>query len=375
VARILIVHPGPDFSVADVYRGWQKALTKLGHTVMTYNTNDRLTFYGHLRIADAGQPACEHGNLPTHKALDNDGIIQLGMDGLYADLNKFWPDVVLFVSAFYMSPAMLQFIRTRRHKIVMLHTESPYEDSAQMERGQFADLNLLNDPVNLEAWRELEVPAAYMPHAYDPDVHYPNWRPDRYESDFTFVGTIFKSRAEFFSKMDFTGVDVALGGAGWDLAMAQYPELVTTVMDREAGHRLVDYVGHGLDCCVTNDETARVYRSARCGINFYRRESEDAHTGEGWAMGPREVEMAACGLFFLRDPRPESDEVFGAESGTILLPAFHSPGEASELLRWWLDHPNMREMRTQQAYERIAARTFDNNARAALNLMEEAGIL
>jgi spore maturation protein CgeB len=371
VARILIVHPGPDFSVADVYRGWQKALSKLGHTVMTYNTNDRLTFYGHLRMAEHGKPACEAcGEVPTRKALDNDGILQLGMDGLYADLNKFWPDVVLFVSAFYMSPALLQFIRTRRHKIVMLHTESPYEDTAQMERGQFADLNLLNDPVNLEAWRDLEVPAAYMPHAYDPDVHYPDWRPGRYESDFAFVGTIFKSRAEFFSKMDFTGIDAALGGAGWDLAMKQYPELVTAVVDAQRRTRLVDYVGHPLGACVGNDETARVYRGARCGINFYRREAEDAHTGEGWAMGPREVEMAACGLFFLRDPRPESDEVFGH-----ILPSFSSPEEASQLLHNWLGYGTRREYAAERAYQAIAARTFDNNARAALNLMEEAGIL
>lgn len=377
MARILLVHPGPDFSVADVHRGWEKALRKLGHTVMVYNSNDRLTFYGHLRMADAGQGACEHGNLPTHKALDADGIMQLAMDGLYADLNKFWPDVVFFVSAFYMTPPMLQFIRTRRHKVVMLHTESPYQDDEQMQRGQFADLNLLNDPVNLPAWKDLEVPAAYMPHAYDPDVHYPDFKRN-YEFDFTFVGTLFRSRAEFFSRMDFTGIEAAFGGSGWDLAMNDYPELVTAVVDKDKGYRLVDYLGHPLDYCVGNDETASLYRRARAGINFYRRESEEGQAGRGWAMGPREVEMAACGLFFLRDPRPESDEVFGASERPLqggVLPAFRSPQEASELLRWWLDHPNLREERATQAYARIAARTFENNARAALGLMEESGIL
>src|ERR1700733_514375 len=132
MARILIVHPGPDFSVADVYRGWMKALRKLGHTVMEYNTNDRLTHYGHSRMADVGQPPCEAcQQVPTHKALDNDGIMQLAMDGLYREMYLFWPDVVLFVSAFYMTVPMLQVIRTRRHKIVMLHTESPYQDDEQ----------------------------------------------------------------------------------------------------------------------------------------------------------------------------------------------------------------------------------------------------
>jgi hypothetical protein len=351
----------PDFSVADVHRGWEKALRKLGHTVMVYNTNDRLTFYGHARMPDPGAEPCDHGNLPTHKALDNAGVLQLGLDGLYRDLFVFWPEVIFFVSGFYLTAAMLQVIRTRRIKIVMLHTESPYQDGEQMQRGQFADLNLLNDPVNLEAWRDLDVPAAYMPHAYDPDVHYPDWNPGRYEADFAFVGTLFKSRAEFFSRMNFEGLDVVFGGSGWDIAMREFPELVK---------HLVDYVGHPLEYCVDNDETARVYRQAKCGINFYRRESENQHAGQGWAMGPREVEMAACGLFFLRDPRPESDEVFG---GT--LPAFSSPEEASDLLRTWLKHDEQREQRARAAYDRIASRTFASNARAALGLMEEAGIL
>lgn len=367
MARILLVHPGPDFSVADVYRGWEKSLRKMGHTVLTYNTNDRLTYYGRSRMPDPGKPACETcGQLPTHQAHDADGIMTLGMDGLYKELYVFWPDVVFFVSAFYMTAPMLQVIRTRRHKIVMLHTESPYQDGEQMTRGDFADLNLLNDPANLAAWKELEVPAAYMPHAYDPDVHHPGT--GRKEMDFAFIGTLFKSRAEFFSRMDFTGIDAAFGGSGWDLAMNDYPELVTKVVDRDKGHRLVDYLAHPLDYCVGNDETADVYRKAKAGINFYRREGEAGQV-QGWAMGPREVEMAACGLFFLRDPRPESDEVFP------MLPQFTCPEEASEELHWWLEHDQAREERAQMAYERIASRTFDNNARKALALMEEAGIL
>lgn len=367
MARILIVHPGPDFSVADVYRGWEQSLRKAGHTVMKYNTNDRLTYFGHSRMADPGKPPCEVcGQVPTHGALDPKGILQLAMDGLHEACFKFWPDIVFFVSGFYISAALLQVLRARNMKIVILHTESPYQDDEQLQRGQFADLNLVNDAVNIEAWRDLDVPVAYMPHAYDPAVHYPNWDTGRFECDFTWIGTLFRSRAEFFAKMDFTGIDVAFGGSGWDIAVHDYPELVKD---------LVQCVGHPLEHCVDNTETARMYRLARCGINFYRRESEDAHAGQGWAMGPREVEMAACGLFFLRDPRPESDEVFGAESGQIVLPAFHSPEEASELLRWWLAHPVLRERRAKQAYERIADRTFDNHAAKALALMEEAGIL
>jgi spore maturation protein CgeB len=344
-----------------VYRGWEKALKKLGHTVMSYNSNDRLAFYGHALMPDREQEACEHGRLVTRQAVpSNEGIMTLAMDGLYKELYVFWPDVVFFVSGFYMTAPMLQVMRTRRHKIVILHTESPYQDDEQMMRGQFADLNLLNDPVNIAAWRDMDIPVAYMPHAYDPDIHYPAAKYS-YEADFAFIGTMFRSRAEFFSKMEFTGLDVAFGGAGWDTGLDDYPELIAP---------LLKYLGHPVGHCVGNDETARIYRSTKAGINFYRREGESSYKGDGWAMGPREVEMAACGLFFLRDLRPESDEVFGN-----ILPSFSSPEEASDILRWWVKRDGLRELRARQAFERIAARTFDNHARKALTLMEEAGIL
>jgi spore maturation protein CgeB len=337
---------------------------------MAYNTSDRLAYYGNARMPDREKQVCEVcEQLPTNPALDADGIKQLGMAGLYEALYKFWPDVVFFVSGFYLTPAMLQVIRTRRHKVVFLHTESPYQDDEQLARGEFADLNLVNDPANIKAWQDLDVPVAYMPHAYDPDVHYPDWGRKK-EADFAFVGTLFKSRAEFFSRMDFTGINAAFGGGGWDLALRDYPELVNAVVDVQRHTRLIDYLAHPADFCVGNDETAGIYRKTKAGINFYRRESEESQAGKGWAMGPREVEMAACGLFFLRDPRPESDEVFGG-----ILPTFSSPEEASDRLRWILARPEIRERCAERAFERIAARTFDNNARAALNLMEEASIL
>jgi hypothetical protein len=40
--RFLIAHPGPDFSVKDVYIGWLQALRALGQTVIEFNLGDRL---------------------------------------------------------------------------------------------------------------------------------------------------------------------------------------------------------------------------------------------------------------------------------------------------------------------------------------------
>jgi spore maturation protein CgeB len=367
MARILLVHPGPDFSVADVYRGWEKALKKMGHTVMTYGTNDRLSFYGSVLMPDPTKTQCATCGQPGVRAAirDPQQISQMATKGLFETAFVFWPDVVFFVSAFFMTAPQLAVLRNRNMKIVMLHTESPYQDEEQMMRGQFADLNLLNDACNIEAWKDLGRPVHYQPHSYDPDIHYPDAQGLAKESDFTFIGTLFNSRAKFFHEMDLHGLNVSFGGNGWDTCAPEYADILP-------------YLGHEPGVCVDNTETARVYRISKTGINFYRREGEDEHQGEGWAMGPREVEMAACGLFFLRDPRPESDEVFGGNKAMGLpdvLPTFTDAGDASEKIKWWVKHDALRNKYATAARDRIVDRTFENAAKKTCVWMEEAGVL
>jgi hypothetical protein len=88
--------------------------------------------------------------------------------------------------------------------------------------------------------------------------------------------------------------------------------------------------------------------------------------------------MAACGLFFLRDPRGESDEVFGGNKALGLadvLPTFTDAADASDQIKWWVKHDAMRSKYALAARDRIMDRTFDNSAKNAARWMEEAGIL
>lgn len=358
--RILIVHPGPEFSVADVFNGWKKAFEALGHQVKVYTTNDRLSFYNQVSIPDykAEQRVCEPCGQPVFKkAMTTEDAVTASMQGLTHDLYQFWPHMVFFVSAFFTPAWVLDLIRERRQKLVILHTESPYQDDEQLMRAQYATLNLLNDPVNLEEYAAL-APAMYMPHSYDPDIHYPGSVKD---IDFSFIGTMFESRMHFFEALlareNMADLKIALGGAGWD-----GPHLDESF--------LLKFLGHPRDEAVDNQETADTYRRTRVGINFYRRESEKIHLGEGWAIGPREVEMAACGIPWLRDPRPESDELFG----DILVP-YSSPEEASDLLRWHLDNPDQSAHLGLKAREAIKDRTFLNHAKMLLEEMEGFGLI
>jgi hypothetical protein len=351
--RVLIVHPGPQFSVEDVYRGWYEAFCDLGIQTIDYNLQDRLLFYQHAFLYTGKED--EHGAKEFRKAFPgNRDVIGVAANQIYSTCYRWWPDLILIISAFFIPEDTIDVLRSRGHKVVILFTESPYEEPKQVRRAGHADLVLVNDPSRLDLYDATATPALYMPHAYRPALHYPGPGTTGMDTDFAFVGTSFPSRVEFFEKMHSLGafdrIDVTFGGFWGGLA---------------ADSPLRPYIAHDLDECLDNDQTAGIYRAAKVGVNFYRRHEGDAYS-DGVSIGPREIEMAACGLVFLRDPRPESDELFGS-----ILPAFHSPEEATEQLRWWLSHDDEREQAGLKLRAAVRPRTFRANALRLLQLLDD----
>jgi spore maturation protein CgeB len=338
--RILVAHPGPQFSVQDVYTGWVEALEGLGQDVGEYNLGERLTFYEQARF--------ERTPGVFSRALDNnEDLVRFAVNGIYGPLYRGQPDVLLCISGMFLPGDLLDTVRARGTRVVLLHTEGPYENDRQVALAQHADLNLLNDPTGIDRY-----PAGtrYMPHAYRPTVHHPGPAEPGLVCDFAFVGTGYASRVRFLEAMDLAGLDVVLAG-NWQSLHERSP--------------LRAHVAHDVRDCLDNEQTAQLYRSAAVGMNLYRREAERPELSEGWSMGPREVEAAACGHFFLRDPRGEGDDVLS------MLPTFTSPEDASDQLRYWLAHDDEREALASKAREAIADRTFDNHAAQLLRLLEE----
>ena len=337
--RWLVCHPGPAFSVHDLYVGWVEALRELGQDCHVFNLDDRLTLFGSM-LKETSEPGV------FARALTPEQTYDVAAETLNSALYTTWPDVLLVISGFFIPTAILDRARRSRTRVVIIHTESPYEDKRQLELAPHADLNLLNDPTNLEQYPK---GTRYVPHAYRPTVHRPGPPVPNLQCDFSFVGTGYPSRVGFFEQMDLDGLDVVLAG-NWQLLAED--------------HRLRKYVSHDVDECLDNDKAADLYRSSKVGINLYRREAQQPELSAGWAIGPREVELAATGSFFLRDPRPESNDVFR------MLPAFSSPEEASDLLRYWLQRDAMRQRLADMAREAIAERTFVQNAKSLLRLLD-----
>jgi spore maturation protein CgeB len=348
---MLVVHPGPQFSVHDVYMGWQEALIDMGIKTLEYNLQDRIAFYDSAYVFTGGFDG--NGNARFRKALPNrDQVVSMSCNGILSTCFSFWPDVVLIVSAFFVGTHEMDIMRSRGIKVVLLHTESPYEEPAQVKRSTHADLALLNDPLRLADYDAAGVPAIYMPHAYRPGLHYPGPGSDELATDFAFIGTGYPSRVRFFEAMiaagAFEGIDVTLGG-NWQGEAEQTP--------------VINYLSHELNECVDNALTTRVYRSAKMGLNLYRHEVTDSGYSPV-AAGPREIEMAACGLPFLREPGPESDELFP------MLPAFAGPEDAAEQLKWWLAHEDERHEAALKARAAVRHRTFTANAQVLLKALD-----
>jgi spore maturation protein CgeB len=328
-----------------------EALRGHGQAVQEFNLGDLLIFYDSAYLMTGTQSP--QGMEQFRKAFSHEAAIHASVDRMICTIWKFQPEVIFIVSGFFLSHEMYNVLRRRGYKTVLLHTECPYEDGVQLERAARVDISLLNDPTNLESFRKASTHAIYMPHAYRPQLHRPGPPVPQLINDLSFVGTGYASRIKFFEAMNLDGLDVFLAG-NWEQLDDTSP--------------IARYLAHDKGECLDNDQATLVYRSSKCGINFYRREidAEDKYsTQTGWAMGPREVEMAACGLFFIRDRRPESDEILG------MLPAFSDPDEATDLVRWALANPTKTGELATKAREAIADRTFANHAKQVLALLDE----
>jgi spore maturation protein CgeB len=340
----LLVRPGPHFSVADVHRGLVKGLWQNGVEVADLNLDERLDFYNLAHIKKDGEWV---------KAFDLRGAIQMASQGIAARSYAVWPDIVLVTSGFYLTSELMAILRKRPHHLVLWCTESPYEDTRQLELAPLFDTVILNDPANLEQFRQVNRRTFYLPHSYDPDIHFPGPTSPERASDFAWIGTAYESRMDFFEDVDWRDLDVKLGGM-WRGLTGDSP--------------LRRYLMHPdeLDHCCDNVEAAGWYRGCKASANLYRKETGDTDHADGWAMGPREVELAACGTFFLREPRGEGDEILG------MLPRFKGADDFTDQLHWYMRRPDERQALAEEARYAVADRTFRNTTARLLGLIDSS---
>lgn len=323
--NIMLIEPGVNFSVMDVHNGWVDALTDLGHNVKSVNFADRLGFFSEVHLRKGKR---------YKKAVSDRAAVMQANSTVRADAYAFLPDVIIVTAAFFVTDETLDLFMVRGHKVVLVHTESPYEDDRQIARARHAHINIVNDPTNLHLF---PTNTYYQPHCYNPKLHRPHQVDAECASEFCFVGTGFPSRIAFFEQVDWSGIDAAFAG-NWKATEPDSP--------------LRKFMAHDIEQCLDNRDTADLYCGTEISANLYRKEAERDELSHGWAVGPREIELAACGTFFLREPRAEGDLLFP------MLPTFDSPKDFEDKLRYYLNHPQERIEAAQAARAAIVDRTF-----------------
>jgi len=337
--KVLVVEPGVDFSPSDMACGWAKGFRHAGCDVVEFNLADRLVFYSAAHMDRDGTWV---------RAFDRDAAVHLAVSGLEAVCYEYAPDLVVIISGFFVGYDLYRLMRTRGSTVVVVCSEEPYETDRELRLAEVADAVILNDPTNLDRFRTVNPKTWYIGHAYDPDLHRPGPATPDAASDFCFVGTGFPSRIDFFEAVDWTDVDVALAGQ-WRTLAADSP--------------LRKYLAHDIEACCPNDQAVTLYQSTKVSANLYRRDLIKGGTAAGWAMGPREVELAATGVFFLTEPRGENLEVLP------MVPTFDGPSDFGDQLRWYLGRPDERAAIADAARAAVAARTFTSSARELLQLL------
>lgn len=347
--RVLVVDPGIDFSVGDVYRGLVKGLRSTGEQVATFGVMEKVNAFSSAHIKpDDG---------PLRLAWDVPDVINITNQMLRGAVLDTDPDLIVVVSGFFVNDLTLRILRARGKKVVAVMTEQPYELTRELRLASKVDGVALNDPTHIDAFREVCPNVWYQPHAFDPDVHYPGTGPKTFDA--WWCGTGYESRRQWLEaavKDPRWPADAHVGLAGNWKGLEDHPESPL--------HRFLIDQEH-TESCVRNTDTADGYRTAAMSWNTYRKEAETDDLSDGWAMGPREVELAACGTFFARESRPEGDALFP------MLPIIDDPREFGDVLRWSMDNPEARADAAMKAREAVSDRTFD---RTAAELLRQSGL-
>lgn len=327
--RIVFVWPVVRMSIWDVAKGHRKALGKaLGEdNIKDFHLDKRTALFVKMLAEVFGRDEALVGKMATEAVLP---------EALYHNA-----DAVLIFSGLNFHPAGLWLLEKCQVPTSVIFTESPYEDDQQYEWASTSNsLQVMtNDRFSAEkfGWD-------YLPHAYDPDVHYPGPPNDVFpQHDVVIVGSGWPERQQFLEKVDWTGINLGIYG--------MWPGI-------KDGHPFEKFYTQGN---IRNEDTAQLYRNSKICLNFHRGSTT------GRSMGPRAVEIAACGAFQLSDPREELLQVFEQS-----VPTFETPDDLSAAIRHFLADPLARTTLAKEAHSRVGAHTFDSRTPLVLDNLRRA---
>jgi len=382
--KVLVVGSPHASSTRDVFMGVLKGLTACGVGVQSYDVYPLGEFFANFIAWFKAE------KITVNMLREIPSPMLLAYQAVFIAAHHYEVDMVVFVSPQYLPMDIPRMLKKDGFKVVGIFTESPYEDHIDaVQKAEFFNTCFVND-LNSEAyWRPFNPNTFYLPHSYDPDKHFPWWAPPagkvRHDihnghQHVAYVGSGFSRRQRYLEAVDWTGIDLRLYGYWPFLMPTVNPEDSVRGPDGNEVNR-DEYFNHLIPrepsvlapytraSMIDNAFTARIYRGAAIGINLHRTERWNNNAdividaGEAYSMGPRGVELAACGTFQISDFRQEIVDVFGDT-----VPLHDSPESLGRLIRKYLADPSLRESLARQQHEAIKGRTFAHSMRRVLEL-------
>ncbi len=254
-------------------------------------------------------------------------------------------DAVIIVSPQYMPMTIVQMLRKAGKKTIGYFTECPYEDTGLApQQAAFFDYVFVNDRNSVQLFRSFCEKVFYLPHSFDPALHYPAEQPPQSER-VIFIGTGYKNRMEFLTAVDWSGIDLELYGIWW--------------LDKR--RKLFKYLrGEVLE----NENVSALYRDSAANISIHRVTRDgvrDIDDGEAYSAGPRTWELAACGAFQVSDYRQEIADIFGDA-----VPFYKTPKELEALLRRAVADPGWRQEQADNQRQAVQGRDCTHTMRTVL---------
>lgn len=357
--KIMVVAPGSIYSTYDTYTYCLDALKRVNgdaetngfdfHNIIRYHTSAREKIFEDTKI--------QFGSEVTD-------IIRSGRE-LVSEIFFTAPDFVLVIDGskfppmIYHSIKRLQVIMKPKFILACHITESPYIDEVIDNYIKYFDVVFCNEKTDVARQDPTDSKHVYyLPHSYSRDVHTPIGRKSDDAHDVFFCGTIYPERAKIISETNWSGIDAKICGT-WALVEEG---LEKTCFD------------HGVcfDEVMPNSEVAKNYRSSKIVINFGRTygwtpdyEERITDITNSYSVGPRVIEAIACGAFVISEYRPEIVALFGDS-----VPTFRNAKELEELLRFYLDNPQLRKAKSEEAFKIVKPMSYDDRAEMIVEIAD-----
>jgi spore maturation protein CgeB len=313
--KVLLVYPVARMSILDVATGYHLALLRAGHDVRVYDLSRRWAYHDKAVPLDLPDPQ-------RMRALSKQASETMLIEALYHDA-----DLVLIISGLSVHPLALKLLQRAAIPTVVIHTESPYEDANQAEwsSAYHGMMTCTHERTSADRYGWV-----YLPHAYEPTIHWPRRPEHELLTDVLIVGTGWPERITLLEAINWTGMTLTIVGM-WDLA-------------QNSPLRAADY-RPGI---VPNLDVPRMYASAKINLNFHRAATNAV------SLNPRGYELAACGACQVSDVRVDGLARFGAS-----VPTFTTAADLEQVIRDLLADERRRRVCAADARARVDGETFD----------------